>query len=141
MITLLPTSHTVHQWGRFSLLQWWWGIYVSVCVDVGIGGASGPWCLAIYSTRSTISVGILRASSWDLGNHKRGHPPPSAPSGSSQQGFFRFLLTFFPGSAQFVFLLAMAIDDGGCEMYNWAGSPLKCFFLSSVGAGVCLVPC
>lgn len=52
-------------------------------------------------------------------------PPPLPPPGSSQQGFFRFLLTFFPGSVQFVFLLAMAIDDGGCEMYNWAGSPLS----------------
>lgn len=98
----------------------------------------GAWPSTQLDLQSLLVYCELVHGTWAI--TREGTPPP-APSGSSQQGFFQFLLTFFPGSAQFVFFLAMAIDDGGCEMYNWAGSPLKCFFLSSVGAGVCLVPC
>lgn len=77
---------------------------------VGLEGCeSTVWCLAFYPTGSAGS--LWYAMSWLVGpgqSHGRSLHPP----GSSQQVFFQFLLTFFPGSVEFVFLLAMAIDDG-----------------------------
>lgn len=85
----------------------------------------GAWPPTQLNLQSLLVYCELVRGTWAITREVTAHPPPLLPPGSSQQGFFRFLLTFFPGSVQFVFLLAMAIDDGRCEMYNWAGSPLS----------------
>lgn len=101
-----------------------------VCVDIeGCEGFPGAWRPSSQLDLQPLSVYCeLVSRTWAITREVTAPPPPPTPPprpGSSQQGFFQFLLTFFPGSVQFVFLLAMAIDDGGCERYNWAGLPLS----------------
>lgn len=78
-------------------------------MGVGLEGcASMAECPAFYPAGSVVSLVCpqLVSRTWTVTR------AVTAPPGSSQQVFFQFLLTFFPGSVRFVFLLAMAIDEG-----------------------------
>lgn len=68
---------------------------------------------------SVCSLSWYAASWWALNNSRGGHCTPRQFPAS----VFPISLTFFPGSAQFVFFFSMAIDDGSHKTYNSAGSP------------------
>lgn len=65
-----------------------------------------PWWLAVHPVQSPSAT-----SQQDLGNHRGGHRTPPPPPRQFSASVFPISLTFFPGSAQFVFLFSMAIDD------------------------------
>lgn len=84
-------------------------------VSRGVNRLAGAWPSTPLALQSLFGMGMPRelvSKTWTITREVTAHIHTPPPRGSSQQVFFQFLLTFLPGSVPFVFLLAMAIDDG-----------------------------